>query len=157
MDDFNVNVGNNKNKEKMKMRKVNVTNIVFYDKDNKFLMQLRDKTVKVYPNYWGLFGGKIDEGENEIQALEREIQEELGYKLENYEFLFCDKYLLEGISYGNWFTYMKKISDKEKMKMKLFEGSDWGWFSYDERKKLLINDDLSEMLDRAYEIIFNKK
>ncbi|MCA9459484.1 MAG: NUDIX domain-containing protein [Nanoarchaeota archaeon] len=138
------------------MKRIDVTGIVFYDEENKFLMQLRDKNAKVYPNHWGLFGGKINKNEKSNKSIEREIFEELNFKLKNYEYLFCDTYKLEGVSYGNWFTYIKKISEDEKKLMKLQEGADWGWFSHTERKDLLINDEMFKVLEKVYQIIINK-
>lgn len=44
------------------------------------VMQLRDlKSNIFYPGHWGLFGGAVDAGEGEDEALRRELQEELGF------------------------------------------------------------------------------
>lgn len=44
----------------------------------RYLMQLRDPLDWIFfPGHWGLFGGAIDEGENSIDALCRELNEEL--------------------------------------------------------------------------------
>ncbi|MFN0043720.1 MAG: NUDIX domain-containing protein [Alphaproteobacteria bacterium] len=43
-----------------------------------YLMQQRDDRADIYyPGYWGLFGGAVDEGETPIEALRREIKEEI--------------------------------------------------------------------------------
>ena len=50
------------------------------------LLQLRDTNPSIpYPDCWGTFGGEIEEGESPVQAIVREIQEELGYRLEEPE------------------------------------------------------------------------
>lgn len=43
-----------------------------------YLMQQRDQKADIfYPGYWGLFGGAVDEGEEPLDALYRELKEEL--------------------------------------------------------------------------------
>lgn len=50
-------------------------------KDNKILIQKR-KGSKLWPGYYALPAGHIDEGENQFDALVREAKEELGIKLD---------------------------------------------------------------------------
>jgi 8-oxo-dGTP pyrophosphatase MutT (NUDIX family) len=48
--------------------------------DGRYVMQLRDSKPDIfYPGHWGLFGGAIDAGESENDALRRELHEELGF------------------------------------------------------------------------------
>jgi 8-oxo-dGTP pyrophosphatase MutT (NUDIX family) len=49
--------------------------------DGRYVMQLRDLKPNIfYPGHWGLFGGAIDSGESERDALCRELQEELAFR-----------------------------------------------------------------------------
>lgn len=47
-------------------------------KGNKYLMVKRSFEEESYPGYWGVPGGKMEEGESPEDALIREIKEELG-------------------------------------------------------------------------------
>lgn len=60
--------------------------------DGRYIMQLRDAIPDIfYPDHWGCFGGAVDEGENPIQALRRELREELEFEInEANEFIRFD-------------------------------------------------------------------
>ena len=64
--------------------------------DDKFLLQLRDQKQGIfYPGVWGLFGGSVDDGEKPIDALKRELFEEIGLEIKDAKLLFSwnhDKY-----------------------------------------------------------------
>lgn len=73
--------------------------IIVVDRD-RVLMQHRDNIAGIiYPNHWGLFGGGMDPGEEPIEALRRELFEELKLTLSeadyftsvDYDFEFCGK------------------------------------------------------------------
>ena len=62
-----------------------VAAIVVVDRE-RYLMQLRDDVPNIwYPGHWGLFGGAVDAGEDEIAALRRELREELELELQTAE------------------------------------------------------------------------
>lgn len=47
--------------------------------DNRYLLQLRDQKRGIFfPGHWGLFGGAVEAGESAIDAVHRELHEELG-------------------------------------------------------------------------------
>lgn len=52
--------------------------------DSSYLMQLRDQKEDIfYPGHWGLFGGAVNEGEDPLDALYRELKEELNLEAHN--------------------------------------------------------------------------
>lgn len=51
---------------------------ILIDEQGRYLLQLRDDLPHIwYPDHWGAFGGSVDPGEDELQALHRELDEEL--------------------------------------------------------------------------------
>ncbi|MEB3161233.1 MAG: NUDIX hydrolase [Synechocystis sp.] len=54
---------------------------ILYQGD-RFLLQLRDDIPTIlYPGCWALFGGHLEQGESPLQAVKREIWEEIGFKM----------------------------------------------------------------------------
>ena len=53
---------------------------ILYSKNNTQILITKRRKNQFMPNYWELPGGKIEKGEDEEDALARELQEELGIK-----------------------------------------------------------------------------
>jgi 8-oxo-dGTP pyrophosphatase MutT (NUDIX family) len=59
----------------------NAVAAILLDADGRYILQLRDDVPHIwYPGHWGLFGGSVDPGESELDALTRELYEELEIK-----------------------------------------------------------------------------
>lgn len=57
--------------------------------DGCYLMQLRDDTPAIEaPGVWGLFGGRVEHGEQPVDAMAREIREELTVDIPAFTFLW---------------------------------------------------------------------
>lgn len=64
--------------------------------DGKYVLQLRDdKPTIAAPGQWSLFGGLIQKGESPLQAIIREINEELSIQPSQYDFLWHIDYIAE--------------------------------------------------------------
>jgi 8-oxo-dGTP pyrophosphatase MutT (NUDIX family) len=103
-------------------------------KNNKYLLIDR---AKFPPGFAGI-AGHIDEGENEYEALEREVKEESGLKLESSSLLF-EKELdwnecRRGIKTHYWFLFECTVSGK--IERNYAETNAIGWYTVDELKKL---------------------
>ena len=59
-----------------------VAKVVLYDKDNKVLFLKRANYIKKFGGEWDLPGGHVHEGEDLIDGLKREVEEETGLKLQ---------------------------------------------------------------------------
>ena len=62
--------------------------LILENREGKILLQLRDAKPWIpYPDRYGTFGGQIEEGETALQAITREIKEELDYNLVDPEYM----------------------------------------------------------------------
>jgi len=59
--------------------------------DGKVLLVRKPKGIGPYPDTWHIPGGKLEQDEGIIEALEREVKEETGLKLEGIEHLSFDE------------------------------------------------------------------
>jgi len=85
-------------------------------KDNKILLQKR-KGSKLWPGYYALPAGHIEEGENQYDALVREAREELGIDLDpkkilnNYVVLRRNYFEIDGKQLEPYIDYYFEIKD----------------------------------------------
>ncbi|HHT7352512.1 TPA: NUDIX domain-containing protein [Legionella pneumophila] len=90
-------------------------------KDNKILLQQRGRDWAAYPGYLCEFGGKIEKGETPVQAIIRELKEELGAQV-----LECDLIVLgvitEPMSKHNDLIYAFFWPDKKGTVTGCYEG-----------------------------------
>lgn len=76
--------------------------------DNKLLMVKKDPNAGgVYLGYWHLPGGGVEKGETEIQALEREVKEEVGLDISSYN--------VEVVDYNGWGTSKKTLKETKEI------------------------------------------
>lgn len=75
---------------------------ILYDPfDNTFVLGLRSDIV-LEPNTYGTFGGAIDFKEKKIDAIKREINEELGLNIDNFRFKQIHIYKENNFRYSNF-------------------------------------------------------
>lgn len=90
---------------------------ILKNREGKILFQLRDGNGK-NPNKWGIFGGGINKNETPLNALIREIKEELGIQISKLEII--KEYTLPLIDYHIFEIYLNKSPKKSELK----EGKD---------------------------------
>jgi len=55
-----------------------VSAVIIIDSKNRVLLQKKDSDYPLGSNKWSLFGGGIEKDENAMDAVQREIKEEIG-------------------------------------------------------------------------------
>jgi 8-oxo-dGTP pyrophosphatase MutT (NUDIX family) len=108
--------------------------------DGRYLMQLRDDIPRIfYPGHWGCFGGAVGPGEEPVQALARELAEELEMQATGVEeFVRLDFDLRKLGQKQCYRTYYEiKVTEDEVSRFVLHEGAEMRLFApaelFDER------------------------
>lgn len=120
------------------MRRVSLAILVNGDK---LLLYLRDKKPGIsYPDHWALLGGQVEAGESPLEAVEREIEEEIGSRASNLVFRQkidvagnpeCDDHQIHLFT-GN--------IDRSLDELQLTEGQELGYFALREFRNLKFPD-----------------
>ena len=104
----------------------------------KYLLQLRDNKKNIYfPNFWGLFGGRVGSNENFSEALKREIKEEINLIITIKKKIFSTTYNMIGLKKKRKMIYYECLKTKNTQLI-LKEGKKFGLFKFEELKKLKI-------------------
>ena len=114
--------------------------VVLIDNQGKVLLQYRDKNASWYPNYWGVFGGQIEEGETSEQAVRREAKEEIGIELTDLKFFRRYELKREKDIYEAFIFVAPLTIPLGRLKKQQREGEDLGFFNSNELKDLKITD-----------------
>lgn len=111
--------------------------VIIENSKNKFLLQ---KTSKRKGGIWSITGGHVKSGQNSLEAIQEEIEEELGLKIDEKEIKLFKTY-----KYENAFKdvyYVKKDIDISNLKLQLDEVECVEYFSEEEILKFIKNDEL---------------
>jgi 8-oxo-dGTP pyrophosphatase MutT (NUDIX family) len=113
----------------------NAVAAVIRRRDGCFLMQLRDDRPDIwYPGAWGCFGGALDANESPIEALRRELREELDFEFRDAVPISRFEFDLQAVGLGTHFRayYLVQIDDAEFSRLVLHEGQRMESFRYEE-------------------------
>lgn len=134
--------------------------IIIINKDStRTLLQKRCAEKKLYPNMWDIaVGGHISAGETAILTAERELQEELGLNIKDFEIKQIDRVKEQlnnnGIISNEFVTIyiVKGDIDISDIKLQKEEVSEAKWCSKDELNQLISNKEILPHV-REYEIL----
>ena len=117
-------------------------------KDQKYLLQLRDNKPSILcPNTWAFFGGDVKNGEGFVEAIKRELTEELSWFPEKLFYLARSK----DSKFDCINTYYIAHCEVPEHSLVLGEGQAMRWFTIGEVMGLdNIPDILPTMIKQAY-------
>ena len=95
--------------------------------DGRYLMQHRDATPAIwYPDHWGCFGGAVQDGEDPLHALRREVYEELEFEFSDATYFTRFDFDLTGLGMARYYRiyYVVEMTLAEVGRLVLHEGKD---------------------------------
>ncbi len=107
--------------------------------DGRYVLQRRDDKPEIwYPGHWGLFGGSLDQGESELDALRRELREELELDFDTAEPFANFGFDLTPIGFGPVFRnyYEIRLPPSRVDQLYLHEGAELGVLTGEEVLRL---------------------
>lgn len=123
-----------------------IVTTIFYNKNNEILLVKRAN--ETFKGTWGLVGGKVKEGEDEVSANARELTEELG--LNNVKADYLGE--IELFEPGHAFVHIFKTEYKgEQLIPDQSEIELYGFFDREEIKNLVLAPNHSQVIDLFFE------
>jgi len=113
-------------------------------KDKKILLIKRSAYTNAFPGHWAFPGGRVDEGETVEEGVIREVQEEINLQFKPTRLLAHKKWEDREI-----YRYLGEWSGEPKPQAE--EVDDWGWFTYEETKKLPMAFDYTERIEQLHQ------
>ncbi len=83
--------------------------LIYARTTNRYLFLLRTKSK--YAGSWGIAGGKVDAGETVMQALIREIQEEIGQDYSNQKFIPLETFTADNQKFV-YYTFLAGVKEE---------------------------------------------
>lgn len=107
---------------------------IIQNNEGKILLEKRAPRMSAYPNHWGLPGGWIEWNETAVDALKREVHEELGVEIEVIKFVgrYYDTPNRHPTKTSFALPHICKIVSGTPAAFQPEEVAEIGWFSVDE-------------------------
>ena len=126
--------------------------IIIVNDENKLMLHLRDNKEGIpYPDYWDFIGGAIEEGESELEAIKREIDEEIGINVEKIRLVGYIDFVNDVKTYYCRVSMFAGKTKKQIGEIKLTEGQKIDYFDFSDVSGLKMTE-----LNKRF-ILENKK
>lgn len=125
--------------------------IVLYDQEKKILLQLRTAYKPQWADYWSLFGGHLNDGEDPLTGLKREVLEELGYRLNNPVFVYTQNRPDKPEKPKH--VFIEKYDPNQILKPDPIETQKTGWYTLAQARRLKIIPHDLEVLEKVENFI----
>jgi 8-oxo-dGTP diphosphatase len=124
-----------------------IAQVLLFDRSGRLLIYLRDDKPEIpFPNHWDLFGGHVEAGETPEQALVREVREELGIALKDWQF-FRRFDCAVGDAYANVKHIYWAVISEEPGALTLYEGQRLRSITMAERRTIKFANILGSIVD----------
>jgi 8-oxo-dGTP diphosphatase len=124
-----------------------------YLEHNGEILLLHRQDHKSEGNRWGVPAGKIDEGENEFQAMVREVQEETGHEISSDQLEYLAKVYVKYPDYDFvYYMFRARLNDRPEVVLSVGEHKDYRWLSPQAALNLDLVGDLDNCLKMSYQI-----
>lgn len=131
----------------MVLKVAQIAQVLLFDGGGRLLIYLRDDKPEIpFPNHWDLFGGHLEAGETPEQALVREVREELGITLKDWQFFRCFDCAV-GDAYPNVKHIYWAVISEEPGELTLYEGQRLRSITMAERKTIDFANILGSIVD----------
>ena len=124
-----------------------IAQVLLFDRNGRLLIYLRDNKSDIpFPDHWDFFGGHLESEETPDRALVREVKEELGLALKDWEY-FRAYVCTEGDAYPNLkYIYWARI-DRAVDELTLREGQMLKSIASEERSQFRFANILGRVLE----------
>lgn len=119
------------------------------------LLHQRDSNTKFNPNAWAFFGGLNEGAKTPVQCFGREIEEELGLKLETKDVITLYDYFNQEFQTPRYVFYA--LCHKNKSEFTLNEGADFDWVDLKRLDEYNITEKTERDLKYFINLIKNKE
>lgn len=116
-----------------------------------FYLQMRDEHAPVHQNMFSVFGGGIEKGEDLLNALHREIKEELDYSPEQVEYLSDFE-----TGYANFLVFIERVGADFESKVTVHEGKFGAFLTFDDIVKSQIVSPIAFLITEAMHWYFKE-
>lgn len=131
---------------------ISVVGVVIINNKNEVLVQKRSKFKKINPSKWGICGGKVDFGEDTVDAACRETFEEIGVVIDKKRLKPLTKFVFDKVYYTTY--YINQDVDLNECKLQTEEVEKVKYCKIEDLDKL--NNEGFEWLDKLKEICQTK-